>query len=83
MANSYTGLTLVELTKRRTYLLAVLNGESMESFGGQGANFKRRIPSLDEARADLALVVQAITALDPTKNPITRTRGVHSSYQYK
>jgi len=79
MANPYSGLTIAELTKRRTFLLAVLNGESMESFGGQGSNFKRRLPSLEEARQDLILVAAAIAALDPDALPaVSRTIGVHT-----
>lgn len=80
MANPYSGLTLAELTKRRTFLLAVLNGESMESFGGQGSNFKRRIPSTEEARQDLALVQAALDALDADAVPsVSRTIGDHTS----
>lgn len=79
MANPYTGLTLIELQTRRTYLLGVLNGENMESFGGQGSNFKRRLPSTEEARADLALVIAAIDGLTTGTAPVSRTIGVHSS----
>jgi hypothetical protein len=83
MTNPYTGLNSTELAKHRTFLLAVLNGESMESFGGQGSNFKRRIPTLEEARQDLALVQAALDALTASTKPVTRTQGAHSTYQMK
>ena len=68
--NPYSGLTLEELQTRRKYLLDVLNGENFESFGGQGANWKRVIPTLDEARQDLALVnaaIENLTTPQPTR----------------
>ncbi|MGH6628725.1 MAG: hypothetical protein ACREB3_03220 [Burkholderiales bacterium] len=74
-ANPYAGLTSAELTTRRTYLLAVLNGEAMQQFGGQGSNYSRKLPTLEEARLDLALVNAAIAAL--TDAPVTRTVGMH------
>lgn len=77
-SNPYSGLTLAELNARRTYLLGVLNGTSMESFGGQGSNFKRRLPSLEEARQDLALVADALYLLNNPATPqVSRTIGDH------
>jgi len=81
--NPYSGLTSAQLTERKTYLLDVLNGKTMKSFGGQGSNFSRELPTMEQARQDLALVIAAIAALTASTKPVSRTQGVHSTYQVK
>lgn len=83
----YTGLTVSELTKIRTFLVDQLSGEVFVATNVPGLQTTRRLESLKDVRTELQLVNAELASLDPTNFGAAKrkrySKPAHSTYQLK